>query len=39
MKAVRDGSIILLSEDLQAERVPKVIKRPSVFGDRNHRIN
>ena len=39
MKAVRDGSIILRFEDLQAEIVPKVIERPGVFKYRNHRIN
>ena len=39
IKAVRDSSIILLFERLTTEIVPKVIKRPGVFRDRNHRIN
>ena len=39
MKAVREGSIILHFERPTRERVPKVIERPGVFRDRNHRIN
>ena len=39
MKAAREGSIILRIERVQAERVAKLIERPAVYRDRNHRIS